>query len=138
MATAEVSERDGRGRHTTVHRQLLRLPDGAGLLLDTPGMRELQLLDEDGLQSVFEEVEALAAHCRFTDCSHEAEPGCALRAAAESGELEPDRLEHYLKLRREARATELRHDERQRRATERAFGRMTRDMGQLRRAKRSQ
>ncbi len=136
MATAEVSERDGRGRHTTVHRQLLRLPDGAGLLLDTPGMRELQLLDDEGLSRVFEDLETLAAACRFSDCGHEGEPGCAVRAAVASGELEPDQLDHYLQLRREARAAELRHDERRRREADRAFGRMTRDVGELRRAKR--
>ncbi|MBI5544707.1 MAG: ribosome small subunit-dependent GTPase A [Deltaproteobacteria bacterium] len=138
MATAEVCERDGRGRHTTVHRQLLRLPGEGGLLLDTPGMRELQLLDEAGLAGAFEEVEALAAGCRFGDCGHEGEPGCALRAAVESGELEAERLEHYLQLRREAHAFELRHDERRRRQSDRAFGRMTREVGQLRQRKRGE
>jgi len=138
MATAEVRRSDGTGRHTTVHRQLLRLPDEGGLLLDTPGMRELALLDEAGLEGAFEEVEALAAGCRFGDCDHEGEPGCAVRAAVESGALAAERLEHYLQLRREARAFELRHDEHRRRQVDRSFGRMVREAERLRRSRRGQ
>ncbi|MCB9487699.1 MAG: ribosome small subunit-dependent GTPase A [Deltaproteobacteria bacterium] len=109
MATGEVRHRDGRGRHTTTHRQLIALPNG-GLLIDTPGMRELQLFDEEGLGSVFADIEALAARCRFSDCTHRSEPGCAVRVAIDDGELSADRFEHYEKLEKEARAYEVRHD----------------------------
>jgi ribosome biogenesis GTPase len=100
LATASVRA-DGRGRHTTTHRELVRLESGA-LLIDTPGMRELQLWsDGDGLVTSFADVDALAAGCRFGDCAHGGEPGCAVRAAVEAGTLEPERLESYFKLRRE-------------------------------------
>jgi ribosome biogenesis GTPase len=82
----ELSTRDGRGRHVTSHRQLVLLAAG-GVLLDTPGMRELQLPDEAGLEAAFEDVAALARSCRFTDCGHGGEPGCAVRGAVEVGEL---------------------------------------------------
>ena len=100
LATAAVRA-DGRGRHTTTHRELVRLENGA-LLIDTPGMRELQLWsDGEGLATSFADVEALAAECRFGDCAHRAEPGCAVRAAVEAGSLGSERLESYFKLRRE-------------------------------------
>ncbi len=123
MATGAVRDRDGRGRHVTTHRQLVLLPAG-GLLLDTPGMRELQLLDEAGLATAFEDVAALAQRCRFADCGHGAEPGCAVRRAVEAGELDPARLAHFLQLGREARASARRHDARLSRADERAWGRL--------------
>jgi ribosome biogenesis GTPase / thiamine phosphate phosphatase len=123
MATGAVRARDGRGRHVTSHRQLVLLPAG-GVLIDTPGMRELQLLDEAGLEATFLDVAALAQRCRFTDCGHDAEPGCAVRGAVEAGELEPDRLAHFLQLGREARAYERRHDARLSRADERAWGKV--------------
>lgn len=95
---------DGRGRHTTTQRSLLRLPSGA-LVLDTPGMRELALWGvEESLDDAFADVEALAVDCRFRDCAHDAEPGCAVRRAVEEGRLAPTRIESWLKLRREARA----------------------------------
>jgi ribosome biogenesis GTPase / thiamine phosphate phosphatase len=100
LATAAVRA-DGRGRHTTTHRELVRLQNGA-LLIDTPGMRELQLWsDGEGLAASFADVEMLAADCRFGDCAHGTEPGCAVRAAVEAGSLQLDRLESYFKLRRE-------------------------------------
>ncbi|MBN1611579.1 MAG: ribosome small subunit-dependent GTPase A, partial [Polyangiaceae bacterium] len=101
MRTGDVRASDGRGRHITTHRQLVLLP-GGGLLLDTPGMRELQLLDEEGIDDVFGDIVALACHCRFRDCSHESEPGCAVKAAVQSGRLDGERLEHYRQLEREA------------------------------------
>jgi ribosome biogenesis GTPase len=103
LRTQEVRASDSRGRHTTRHRQLIALPDGRGLLIDTPGMRELQLWGSarEGLLAVFPEVMEMAAHCRFRDCRHEAEPGCAVHAALEAGALAPKRFASFLKLRAE-------------------------------------
>jgi ribosome biogenesis GTPase len=122
MATGATMEGDGRGRHTTTHRQLVALPMG-GFLLDTPGMRELQLVDEDGLSQVFGDVDALATECRYRDCQHEHEPGCAVREAMEHGTLTSDRFQHYHQLKKEAQSYELRQDERSRRQADREFGR---------------
>lgn len=134
MPTGAVRARDGRGCHVTTHRQLVLLA-GGGLLLDTPGMRELQLVDEDGLDSVFDDVAALAARCRFRDCRHETEPGCAVKEALKAGDLAADRLEHYRKLEREAQAYERRHDERLRRQSERVWGQLHDEAARLRRWK---
>ncbi|MBD0329361.1 MAG: ribosome small subunit-dependent GTPase A [Thermoleophilia bacterium] len=109
METGAV-RRDGRGRHTTRHRQLLVLPGGA-LLVDTPGMRELQLWSGD-LDEAFSDVAALAARCRFADCGHASEPGCAVKAALESGVLDRARLASYRKLERELEAVAARADKR--------------------------
>lgn len=110
LRTGAVRE-DGKGRHTTTHRQLVKLAGGA-LLIDTPGMRELQLWTADaGLDAAFADVEALAARCRFGDCGHDAEPGCAVRVAAESGVLDPKRLESWHRLRRELAWLATRQDE---------------------------
>ena len=103
-----VREDDSRGRHTTTSRELILLP-GGGMVIDTPGMRELQLwVDEDGVDRAFADVSALAAQCRFADCTHQTETGCAVRAAVESGSLKPERLNSYRKLQREARYVALR------------------------------
>jgi ribosome biogenesis GTPase len=111
LATSAVRD-DGRGRHTTAHRELVPLPSGA-LVLDTPGLRELQLWDaEVGLEKTFEDVAALAAGCRFSDCAHGAEPGCAIRAALADGSLDPARWASYEKLERELRALAVRQDAR--------------------------
>jgi ribosome biogenesis GTPase len=131
MRTAEVRASDGRGCHVTTRRQLVLLPDG-GLLLDTPGMRELQLLDEDGIDTVFGDIAALASRCRFRDCRHDTEPGCAVKEAVESGALDADRFEHYRKLEREARANELRHDTHRRRQAERVWGQLSDEVARLR------
>jgi ribosome biogenesis GTPase / thiamine phosphate phosphatase len=105
---------DSKGRHTTTARELVIVPTG-GVIIDTPGMRELQLWDADeGVTAAFDDVETLAAGCKFSDCSHEAEPGCAVKAAIESGELDADRLRSYKKLLRELRALEIRRDVRAR------------------------
>jgi ribosome biogenesis GTPase len=110
--TFAVRSHDSRGRHITTHRELLRLP-GGGLLVDTPGLRELQLWGgSDALEGTFADVDALAAGCRYADCRHAAEPGCAVTAAAGSGALEAGRLESYRKLQRELRHLALRQDER--------------------------
>lgn len=134
MATGEVRDSDGRGRHVTTHRQLVLLP-GGGVLLDTPGMRELQLADADGLEAVFGEIAALAARCRYRDCRHDTEPGCAVKEAVGSGELAGERLEHFRKLEREAHANELRRDEHMRRQSERVWGQLHDEVARLRRWK---
>ena len=109
-ATGAVREGDRKGRHTTTRRQLFRLPSGA-LLLDTPGMRELQVRElATGLERAFPEIDELAAGCRFRDCAHEAEPGCAVLAAAADGTLPAERLESWRKLRAEAAAEHRRTD----------------------------
>lgn len=106
--TGAVREDDRRGRHTTTDRRLLRLPAGA-LLLDTPGMRELALwADADTVDEAFPDIAALAGGCRFADCAHEAEPGCAVKRAVEAGDLPPKRLKSYLKLAAEAARLERR------------------------------
>ena len=110
QTTAGVREHDSRGRHTTTHRELFVLPQG-GLVIDTPGMREFQLSNaEDGVDAVFADIEALAADCRFGDCAHRGEPGCAVRAAIERGDLDAARLEAYEKLLKELRYEESRDD----------------------------
>lgn len=96
MSTAATRAGDDRGRHTTSHRSLLRLAGGA-CLIDTPGMRELKLTGDEDLE-LFADIDELAAACRFADCSHANEPGCAVREAIESGELDPERWRHYRKL----------------------------------------
>jgi ribosome biogenesis GTPase len=111
LATGEV-RRDGRGRHTTTHRELVLLPGGA-FLLDTPGMRELQLwADESALEETFADVAALANGCRFSDCAHGSEPGCAVQVALRDGSLPQIRWESYRKLQRELRVLAVRQDAR--------------------------
>ncbi|HYN48535.1 MAG TPA: ribosome small subunit-dependent GTPase A [Candidatus Nanopelagicales bacterium] len=111
LLVREIREDDARGRHTTVGRQLVALPGGAGLLLDTPGLRELGLWDDGtGLDLAFAEVVAAAAACRFSDCRHEGEPGCAVRAAIDEGALAADRFEGWRKLAKEERFRALEMD----------------------------
>jgi ribosome biogenesis GTPase / thiamine phosphate phosphatase len=127
LPTAETSA-DGRGRHTTSHRELVPLPDGA-LLLDTPGMRELQLwADAEALDATFAEITELAAGCRFNDCSHEHEPGCAILAALADGTLSRERLGSYRKLQRELRALEIRKDARLRAEARKEIRRFSRSL----------
>jgi len=108
-ATGAIRDDDGRGRHTTTRRQLHLLRAG-GLVLDTPGMRELALWDGDGLEQSFADLEQLAGECRFTDCAHAGEPGCAVGAALAEGRLDARRLEGWRKLQREAAHHERRVD----------------------------
>jgi ribosome biogenesis GTPase len=111
LFTQDISA-NGRGRHTTTHRELVPLPSGA-LLIDTPGMRELQLwAGEETLDSTFAEIAELAAACRFSDCSHEHEPGCEVKRALADGSLPTARFASYRKLQRELRALEIRKDAR--------------------------
>ncbi len=114
-ATAPIREADAQGRHTTTHRELMRLGPGAlapgTLVLDTPGMRELGLIEaSEGVDATFEDIKALGHHCRFADCAHGAEPGCAVRAALEDGRLDPARWRGFDKLRRELAHQERRED----------------------------
>jgi ribosome biogenesis GTPase len=101
LAIADVREDDREGRHTTTWRELVRLPSG-GLIIDTPGMRELRLWgEEDGLKATFDDIETLATECRFRDCAHRSEPGCAIQQALADGALDAARYASYLKLQRE-------------------------------------
>ena len=101
MGTGAVRDDDARGRHTTTHRELIPMPSG-GLLIDTPGLRELQMWgDDDGFKESFQDVEELASQCRFNDCRHQSEPGCQVQAAIARGELDPKRLVNYFKIERE-------------------------------------
>jgi ribosome biogenesis GTPase / thiamine phosphate phosphatase len=109
QAVSHIRLDDARGRHTTSRRNLIQLT-GAGLILDTPGMREFALLDDAGLATSFADVDAAAATCRFGDCSHRSEPGCAVRVAIATGALSADRFEAFAKLGREAAAAERRVD----------------------------
>jgi ribosome biogenesis GTPase len=112
LKTREVRESDQKGRHTTTHRELVVLPNG-GLIIDTPGMREVQLWDAGGaVRETFDEIEALAEDCQFSDCRHRDEPRCAVKAAVADGRLRPDRLEGYLKLQDELRALARQREER--------------------------
>lgn len=105
MTTGAIREDDDKGRHTTTHRQMLMMPCGTAII-DTPGMRELGLWDSaEGVQNTFEDIEALAGQCRFRDCTHTREPGCAIRTAMGAGELDPGRVKSWLQLKLEADAT---------------------------------
>jgi len=110
LKTAETRKSDERGRHTTTHRQLFILP-GGGILLDTPGMREMQFWDaEQGLAKTFDDIEALAPSCRFKDCAHGSEPGCAVKAAVEAGTVAAERLASWAKLKRESASDNRRRE----------------------------
>ncbi|HMV82178.1 MAG TPA: ribosome small subunit-dependent GTPase A [Blastocatellia bacterium] len=111
QAVKEVREHDDRGLHTTRHRELILMPNGA-LVLDTPGMRELQLWDAgEGVETAFEDIEELAARCYFSNCRHQTEPRCAVRAALETGTLDAQRFENYLKLQKELNHLARRQDQ---------------------------
>jgi ribosome biogenesis GTPase / thiamine phosphate phosphatase len=101
MKIKEIREDDSRGRHTTSHRELLFAPQG-GMIIDTPGMREIQLWgDEDTLAGAFSDVKEISQQCKFRDCTHESEPGCAVRLKVDDGSLSQKRLDHYIKLGKE-------------------------------------
>jgi ribosome biogenesis GTPase len=122
QTTAGIRGADGKGRHTTTSRQMIAMPGGAWLI-DTPGMRELKVgAVQEGIRATFDEIEALASRCKFRDCRHQGEQGCAVAAAVEAGELSERRLANYLKLQREAKhATQTVFE---RREKDRKFGRM--------------
>jgi ribosome biogenesis GTPase / thiamine phosphate phosphatase len=129
MRTGEL-RRDGRGRHMTRHRQLLVLRDGT-ILVDTPGLRELQLWEGD-VDSAFSDIAELATHCKFNDCSHLSEPGCAVLRALTTGELDGDRMRSYRKLERELRAIEARSNKRVGRELKRRWKQRARETRQER------
>lgn len=121
--TTPVRERDGKGRHTTVSREIIPLPLG-GSVIDMPGVRGLGLWDaEEGIEAAFSDVEELAQGCKFGDCSHTKEPGCAVRAAVEAGELSAERLESYLRLKEESAQVRERREEAERIRTRRGHPR---------------
>jgi ribosome biogenesis GTPase / thiamine phosphate phosphatase len=127
LPTADTSK-GGRGRHTTTNRELVPLPGGA-LLLDTPGMRELALwADESVLDSTFSDIVELAGACRFADCTHLHEPGCAVQTAIADGSLDAERFDSYIKLQRELRALEIRKDARLRSETRKEWRRRHREL----------
>jgi ribosome biogenesis GTPase len=135
MATAEVRSGDDRGRHTTTHRELFWLPSGAAVI-DNPGMREVQLwVDGDALDEAFPDVKDAARACRFNDCTHTREPGCAVRDAVEEGSLDGRRLQSYQDLQADIEGDARRRNEHERRAGERAFGKMVREAKRLKRRK---
>jgi len=112
LKTGDVREWDSRGRHTSVHRQLVILDQG-GCVVDTPGLRELQLWESEAAVDVsFADIAALAEQCRFRDCRHDTEPGCAVKAAVTAGEISEHRYTHYLQLQKEQQALEQKRDER--------------------------
>ena len=128
-ATGSVREKDSRGRHTTTVRELIRLPNGA-MIIDNPGMRELGLIDAgDGLEETFADIERLAVKCKFADCSHVGEKGCAVLEAVRSGELSEKRHENYLKLRREAEFHDMSLYEK--RQKDKKFGKMVKNVMKL-------
>lgn len=120
LTTHEVRADDDKGRHTTTRREMIVLPNG-GIVIDTPGMRELQLAGGN-LSMAFEDIEALAASCRFGDCRHKTEPGCAVRKAVETGALKQNRLDSYFKLQNELSYDGLNARERENKKIERMFG----------------
>ena len=126
MAVKETRADDDEGRHTTSHRELIELP-GGGMVIDTPGIRELQLWDGDGIDEAFSEIDELAGECRFNDCTHGSEPACAVKAALASGALSRERYESWRKLQRELRSIAIRHDARLRREERRKWQLVTRE-----------
>jgi ribosome biogenesis GTPase len=129
--TKEVRSSDGKGRHTTTTRQMILVP-GGGILIDTPGMRELQLWDASlGIEQTFADIQTLAQECRFRDCRHESEPGCAVRAAAAEGALEEERLASYHKLEREERFIEAKQDAAVRAARTKELKRLMKDVNRF-------
>jgi ribosome biogenesis GTPase len=134
LAVSDVRAGDAKGRHTTTHRELVVLPSG-GCLVDTPGLREIGLwLAADAIDSAFPDIEERAAGCRFRDCRHAGEPGCAVAAAVDAGEIDAARLDSYHRLLREAERLDERLDPSRRheiRARERGFGRMVKQVKRL-------
>jgi ribosome biogenesis GTPase len=131
QSTGSVRVQDGKGRHTTTARELFRLPNGA-LVIDTPGLRAVGLAgDGDGVSQVFPDIMALAENCRFRDCRHQGEPGCAVEAAVRTGTLDPERLQSYRKLEKEAEYEIRRTDPAAQRTEEKRFARMCKEVSRM-------
>jgi ribosome biogenesis GTPase len=129
----EVRSGDAKGRHTTTSRELHLVPSG-GVVIDTPGIRAVGLwADTDAVAATFADIDELAATCRFSDCRHDTEPGCAVVAVVEYGDLAPERLESWRALEAEAAAAELRADPRRSRQANRRFGKVVKEAKQLKR-----
>ncbi|WP_157756594.1 ribosome small subunit-dependent GTPase A [Plantactinospora sp. KBS50] len=127
LATGAVRESDGKGRHTTAWRELVELP-GGGYLIDTPGLRAVGLSDAaEGVDAAYADITDLAAQCRFSDCGHESEPGCAVRAAIERGEIDAGRLERHRKLQRELAFQARRFDARARSEERKRWAKLSRN-----------
>lgn len=130
LKVGEVREYDGKGRHTTTARQMFLLSEG-GIVIDTPGLREIQAWgDESGIDRTFGDIEEIAARCRFSDCTHRNEPGCAIREAIKNGELDAGRLKNYIKLQRELKYMSIRKDQRARIEESRKWRRIELDFRQ--------
>lgn len=124
--TKEVRKSDSRGRHTTTRRQLITLPDGA-ILMDNPGMREFANIGvSDGIDRTFEDISQMAGQCRFSDCTHTGEKGCAILSALESGEISRERYENFMKIKRESAFHEMSYLEKRRR--DKQFGKMCKEI----------
>jgi ribosome biogenesis GTPase len=125
--TSDVREFKDRGKHTTTYREMIQLPGGS-LVIDTPGMREIQIwTDEEGIARTFSDVEELAEKCRFSDCGHGNEPGCAVQEALQNGDLDPKRFQSYVKLQKEVSYLALRQDKKAQRQVERDFFKKVRE-----------
>jgi len=121
LVIGELRKSDGRGRHTTTYREMLLLPNG-GIVIDTPGMREIQVwTDSDGMERTFSDIEELANRCRFRDCNHATEPGCAIMKALDDGTLDKKRYNNYLRLQKEVRHLKLRQDQKEARRISREW-----------------
>jgi ribosome biogenesis GTPase len=138
LTTRPVRADDSRGRHTTTHRELFRLPGGC-LVIDNPGVREIQLWDaEQALSTVFDDIDRLASNCRFSDCRHDTEPGCAVRRAIDGGELDGARLERLQKLERETAALARRKDLHAQRQQDKRLGKLYKSILREKRERRGQ
>jgi ribosome biogenesis GTPase len=130
LPTKEIREDDGKGRHATTHRQLLLLP-GGGIVIDTPGMRELQIFTGN-LEKAFEDIQTLALECKYNDCTHTTEPGCAIQKAIQAGQVSAERFENYLKLQQEMEYEGLNSRQLEQEKINRMFG----SKGEMKRAHR--
>jgi ribosome biogenesis GTPase len=129
----EVREKDGRGRHTTVRRQLIALGSG-GIIIDTPGMREIGNFDVDsGIEQTFDDIMTLAERCRFRDCTHLHELGCAVISAVADGSIDVKRYQNFLKIRKEAQHYEMSFHEKKKK--EKSFGKMVKNYNRIYRDK---
>jgi ribosome biogenesis GTPase len=135
-ATREVRERDGRGQHTTTVRHLHMLADGRGCIIDTPGIREVALWSDEGIDATFSEIADLAGDCAFRDCRHQDEPGCAVLEAVEAGELDAARVQSWRSLQAEVEARQAMRDPAARRRAGKRMGKMIKEVEAERRRRR--